>query len=44
MFKGNYVNGLKNGYGKFKWPDGNSYAGNFVNNKMEGYGEYRWAA
>lgn len=37
-----YRNGLKNGFGKFRWADGNGYniyAGNFVNGKMDGDGK-----
>lgn len=37
-----YVNGKKNGHGKFTWADGNIYNGEFRNNVIEGYGEYYW--
>ncbi len=37
-FEGNYVEGSKEGKGKFKWTDGSMYEGDFVNNKLMGSG------
>ena len=39
---GNFINGLKNGKGKFFFPEGNSYEGNFINNEIKGEGVYKW--
>ena len=39
---GNFIDGLKNGKGKFFFPEGNSYEGNFINNEIKGEGVYKW--
>jgi hypothetical protein len=36
------VNGLKHGYGTFKWADGSEYTGDFRENNIEGRGCYKW--
>ena len=37
---GYYVDGLRNGYGQFFWPDGREFKGAWVNGKMHGEGFY----
>ena len=37
-----WVNGKKNGKGKFFFPEGNSYEGDFINNEIKGEGVYKW--
>lgn len=39
-YDGFWKDGLKNGYGLYKWPDTGKYIGNWVNDIMEGYGVY----
>jgi hypothetical protein len=41
-FEGEYINGLKQGEGVFKFKDGNVYEGHFVENMIEGLGNYTW--
>ena len=36
------MNGVKNGYGVFRWETGNVYKGNYRNDEREGYGEMYW--
>ena len=31
-------NGVKSGYGKYKFHDGKEYVGDFVNNQLDGFG------
>ena len=31
-----------NGYGEFKWGDGQSYSGNYKDDKKNGYGVFNW--
>ncbi len=40
-FQGNFVNGLRNGYGVLV-TDQKRYDGNWVNNMMEGQGKMEW--
>ena len=39
-YDGFWQNGLKHGYGLYKWADTGKYIGNWENDKMEGYGVY----
>lgn len=39
-YDGFWSDGLKNGYGLYKWPGTGKYIGNWVKDKMEGYGVY----
>ena len=36
QYIGSYVNGKKDGKGKFKWSDGATYEGDFRDNNIEG--------
>jgi hypothetical protein len=36
-----YINDLKDGYGKFEWPDGRVYEGQFREGKMHGRGRFK---
>lgn len=38
---GEWVNGMKNGAGKYTWKDGRMYKGEFRNNKIHGMGMLR---
>ena len=42
QFEGNYIDGRKEGKGKFLWMDGSFYEGDFNDNKLEGNGTYKW--
>ena len=37
-YEGEYKFGLKDGIGKFEWPDGRWYKGQWKNGKQHGYG------
>ncbi len=39
---GSYKNGMKHGYGVYKWANGSMYKGNWVENRISEYGEYNW--
>ena len=39
-YDGFWKNGLKDGYGLYKWEDTGKYIGNWENDKMKGYGVY----
>jgi hypothetical protein len=39
-YEGEFVDGKKNGKGKFSWSDGSYYEGDFVDGLFEGYGTY----
>ena len=49
-YEGEYVDGKKNGQGKYVWPDASYYQGTWLENKINGYvfstyipkGEYSW--
>ena len=38
-YKGNYVEGRKDGEGCFTWADKSTYNGNFIENNIEGHGK-----
>ena len=42
-FQGQYVNGTKNGKGRYEWSDGSYYDGMFVNGSFSGQGTYYFA-
>ena len=39
-YDGFWVDGMKNGYGLYRWNNTGDYIGNWVNDQMEGYGVY----
>lgn len=41
-FKGEYKNGVKNGFGKISFEDGSVYEGQLANDNIEGYGILFW--
>ena len=41
-YDGEIKNGLKNGYGKYYWEDGNKYEGEWKDNVLHGIGTYYW--
>jgi len=41
-FKGNYMLGKKNGFGKLQFADSSFYEGQFKDNEIEGIGKYVW--
>ena len=43
IFKGEFLNNKKNGYGILKYNNGDEYHGDFINDKMEGNGEYHFS-
>ena len=42
-YKGNLVDGKKEGKGKYIWPDGSEYEGEYKNDIREGEGSLKWA-
>lgn len=42
FYQGQFSQGLKQGQGKFHWPDGSVYSGCFKANLLDGQGEYLW--
>ena len=40
VYKGEYRDDKKHGYGEISWPDGRKYAGQWVNGKQHGHGTY----
>ncbi len=42
-YEGDYLNGQKNGIGKYVWKDGSEYKGDWVNNSMQGWGIYNFS-
>ena len=43
IFKGQFINNERNGYGTLRYGNGDLYEGNFTNNKLEGNGEYHFS-
>lgn len=41
VYKGEYKNNKKDGYGELKWKKGGMYIGTFKEGKRHGYGEYK---
>lgn len=41
IYIGSYINGRKEGYGEFYWPDGKYYKGYWKNGTMHGGGTYK---
>ena len=41
VFVGELKKGIKHGFGKYVWSNGDSYEGSWKNNKMEGAGIFR---
>lgn len=41
-YEGGYKDGLKHGYGRMKYPNGDLYEGEWVENKMHGEGTYTY--
>lgn len=41
-YEGNYVDGMRSGFGTFTFPNGDIYEGEFSNNRMEGTGTYTY--
>ncbi|NNK53272.1 MAG: hypothetical protein HKO97_01805 [Flavobacteriaceae bacterium] len=39
-YDGFWLDGMKNGYGLYRWNDTGDYIGNWANDQMEGYGVY----
>lgn len=33
-YEGEYLNGLKHGFGRYEWPDGSIYSGEWYENKL----------
>lgn len=42
-FHGDYVEGRKEGRGRYEWADGSYYDGEWNNNRITGYGVYCWS-
>ena len=40
-FVGKFVNGMREGNGKYKWPNGSVYTGNYLKDQMSGEGELK---
>ena len=40
---GDYQIGKREGYGVFKYPNGDTYEGEWLDNKPDGMGTYTWA-
>jgi hypothetical protein len=43
MYEGQYVNGLKTGYGRYLWNNGDYYLGQFKNGALDGRGLYHFS-
>jgi hypothetical protein len=39
-YDGDYVEGKKEGYGNYNWPDGSTYQGGWKENKIDGEVDY----
>ena len=44
LFEGYFINGKKNGRGKYIWANGNVYDGNWVDGKCAGKGRISWSS
>lgn len=44
LFEGYFINGKKNGRGKYIWANGNVYDGNWVDGKCTGKGRISWSS
>lgn len=44
IYKGNWVNDQKSGYGQYFWPDGAKYEGEFCCDQKHGKGIYTYAS
>lgn len=44
LFEGYFLNGKKNGRGKYTWANGNVYDGNWVDGKCTGKGRISWSS
>ena len=44
LFEGWFINGKKNGRGKYTWANGDEYEGEFKDNAMNGQGTYHFAS
>ncbi len=42
IYVGSWENGLRNGQGKYTWPNGDVYEGTWQNDNRHGYGVYLW--
>lgn len=41
-YRGDFINSVKSGKGKFEWPDGKSYYGDVKDNQIHGKGQYKY--
>ena len=42
-YRGNFQQGMKNGFGIYQFKDSSRYEGSFINNQMSGKGVYYFA-
>ncbi|HPD83477.1 MAG TPA: hypothetical protein PLK85_06650 [Alphaproteobacteria bacterium] len=42
IYKGDFVDGKRDGYGVMEWPDGEKYEGYWKNEELNGLGTYTW--
>ncbi len=42
IYRGNWINGKKNGKGTYKWKNGDMYVGDWLNDKKNGKGTFTW--
>lgn len=42
-YEGSFYNDKIQGFGVYKWINGDQYVGNFKNNLMDGFGVYKWS-
>lgn len=43
VYQGSFKNGLKEGKGLYKYPNGDVYEGEWLNNEKSGYGIYKYS-
>lgn len=43
-YKGNWIDGKKNGHGVYAWASGNKYQGNWIDGRQNGHAVYIWAS